>query len=162
MSETLIEKYPFFFKVSCSCCNHPKYSNILTKTGCLFLIPAFLFFYNPSNTLTIINGSLTLMLCMTSITYHLIHEPVYRCMDIITVYLTSTMSIITIISWWNELYNFFILLSILFFTIVFIINFNKNLITIKNYISLEHHILIHLCTNLGFTMFAIHNLCYNR
>ena len=71
MSETLIEKYPFFFKVSCSCRNHHKYSGILAKTSLLFFIPTILFFYNPSNTLTIINGSLTLMLCMTSITYHL-------------------------------------------------------------------------------------------
>lgn len=155
MSESLIEKYPFFFNVSCSCHNHDKYSNILAKTGCFFLIPAFLFLYNSSNILTIINGSLTLMITMTSITYHLTHKPYYKCIDVITVWMSGIIGAYNTIIW---LYYYCSIYLIITLSLI-IIMFFMDLYGYTYY--LKYHLLLHIFGSTALSFLAIHNIIYN-
>lgn len=150
-----IEKYPFFFNVSCSCKNHNIYPNILAKTGSLFIIPAFLFLYNPSNILTIINGSLILLLTTTSITYHLTHDPLYRCIDILILWTTFLTTTIIWVIWIYNYCSIYLLISSVMYFINIYIEYNK-----CTYY-LNYHIFLHFNTIIGLSFYALHNIIYN-
>ena len=155
-------KYPFLCRVTCSCKHSIHFPNILSYTGCLFIIPAFLLVTLGKDIYAVNLGISSCILTISTIIYHYTHHPYFRAFDIISMYIMVFFSFLCVINWWNTGFNNILLLLSLITPIVCFLIFILPSTNIKdedgyNIIKLKYHILTHILVFSGGMFLFLHN-----